>query len=175
MVAPAGGGLHLEEYQLHQPGVALHPVPAGVVDHQQRLGASPVPRVPDRGVDPGAAAQETGARPAQGHDIQGQVDDLIERYQKWTRLQLQPSVGAELHGLGLRQNPAGVFGSHSPRGSQTGHLAHSHVKPVGLKLALKGQVVLQQRWRTFDHVADGIAVQWGTRHIFIQKSGWAKI
>ncbi len=32
LVALAGGGHHPEEYQLHQPGVALHPVTIRMVD-----------------------------------------------------------------------------------------------------------------------------------------------
>ena len=85
---------------------------------------------------------------------------------------MQPAVVSKLHQLGIRQHPAGVFCSNGPRGGEPGNFANGHVEPIGLKLFLKRQIVLQQRRSTFDQMSDGIAVQRCTRHGYIQKSDW---
>ena len=63
LIAPASGRFQLEEYQLHEAGVALQVIAIWVVDHQKGLRSAVISSVPDSGVDGYPATEQSRARP----------------------------------------------------------------------------------------------------------------
>src|SRR6266702_4330053 len=134
LVSLRGRGRQAEEDQLQDPRAALQAIPARVEHREKPLAAARVPRVPDRGVDRDARAEERRARTGQGHEVMREVDLLAIPDHVRAAVKVPPTVVVRCDVFTRRGLTYRVGRAEKPRRREALDPLDTEVDPVRLQL-----------------------------------------